>query len=1802
MGRHKTAMPWVAKLLILCMVVTLMPFWPSQTVQAASDCNGNDHEVRFGAGTRIGNLSCSADNAFQNFYNNMTPGFVQTETDKDARYDWANGDINTGVDDNEASVQFDIRIANNPDLAKLAQSGHAKVRLGWNKLVSYAGHILGIETWTRITSMSVYVDGVKVLSDRADHGDDTGSRAATVDIGPNSVIHIELYGEGDDDDGDLTGVRGFYIKFEDKERPVLDDYTFIGNGAENFNTTIQQNELYAKKSEYLKLTYNFSEPVMPTAVFPQNSDNFLKQPIFINPDGTGLPAAGEQQYMLNTTYTAGNLDTLHNGITFQYTGSKYHSSGNLPLDPKKIDGQSPSGTDDMNKSILEKMRGAVFTDFAGNIATITSTNFITPNNASNNYLDGKTVNPFDYNNGGYRVIVDAVPPKYTKVGNGIQPEILTGVTLNKNDGFDFTVQMTEPAIVKRGWAVADTYLLLNNGMKAKYVSGSGTSTWTFHLDIQGTLNEEAPLLKVIALTHEMANGADSNVLQDYAGNMLVQPANYDSNTDGLFVPPDDRLLDPKFWESSNVNSKIDWAQLSIDNTPPTFSYRYEFGSATNAVYMKNGKITIDADDAPLYVPSKDPVGAGTTRPSKGIYRPSNMTGASSPAVGLVYYMWSQDKTDPFVKRGLDPIPAVKRYSLSAKQPREDLYPELDAKYDFKIANNKTNLIALPPEALTDENSGEWYLHTWTADMTWDTARELMQYEKKKNYVLNNPAQYQAWKDEASGSDADKTFYADSKALAEVGKYGDLNTWPLADFQKDDSNWTHDVGTIKIDNRAPKVTIGEALNDNSATVQVPLTIVDEHSGVKTSQYQWVKETGGVGDPSDAGWINATLTGGSATLSTLNQVVEDGTYRLYVKTSDNAGNERLEKHTKLITVNSTNTISGSFEPEANPSYVKSHPITFKISGLPAAPALRSVTTVTYSTHGVVQSVMPLMTVTSSVYAGYAFSDSLVRPDAASFVGLGTYDDNNGVRTYTVPADPTKNGEQYIHIMVKVSDSGIDKFYYYSKLYYFDNLPPDVKFSKSGSEYPLESVNLTVTVDEKYSKAGVTQRYMLLDDTKPAPDENTAGWTELPAGGAVSIDNKALSLNPGDTASYRVFVLVKDCAGNSAVIKSGAFKIMKPEASDKPPVDVKSDLLYLYGDAEDGYTAIVKLGLVADAGDKGAYDFSVSPDNGASWVKWRPYTNFVALKVPTNNAADLHIQVKYRTPSGVVGEPRNLDIANVAKNEPVYALATLNNPKPVNPSTGAEIEITAPLGLKVVPSAVNPSEPTRSGNKFTVRTNGLYAFDLTDPADVTRKDTLYIVIKNVDGTPPEGTIEYLTTGATNGNVTVKLTDLSEPVTVINNNGRLTHTFEENGQFIFNIMDEAGNAGTVTANVYTIDKTPPNVKVVRSYAYGENNSQTYGTIRDGSGNVIFSAGVSLVLQKVNPTDKDFIVLDGKKTITLEQNGIASFMVEDEFGNTTVIKETVDNIINTPPAPSNITYTFVDENGDPLPAEQIVTIDGQQYAKGKVKVTFIGKTTAPNKVFSGTTPVMDSNTGLYTNQISAQDGTFTYSRTFSGEGSTLVALSDVLGNLKKVPVTIKGLDNTAPTLQLKLATVGIAQNKPNFNFRTDLGGYTATDNVSKADQIAVSISGLDLSKLGRQRIAYTAKDQVGNTTLVYQDVIVVSDAGMLIFANDVLISGSSGESALFDTNTLTFNITKYNVMNVNGQDAINEAGTYDVLYQPGLYREGQMKYIASKITYNELVNGQFKVTFPEVGWYTIIVRTQERERVYSTFFVGGKQ
>lgn len=549
-----------------------------------------------------------------------------------------------------------------------------------------------------------------------------------------------------------------------------------------------------------------------------------------------------------------------------------------------------------------------------------------------------------------------------------------------------------------------------------------------------------------------------------------------------------------------------------------------------------------------------------------------------------------------------------------------------------------------------------------------------------------------------------------------------------------------------------------------------------------------------------------------------------------------------------------------------------------------------------------------------------------------------------------------------------------------------------------------------------------------------------------------------------------------------------------------------------------------------------------------------------------------------------------------DPLHALASYSTFKPTK-SGGVSLSISVATGVKVTPAADNPALAERvKGNHFTITQNGLYTFDLVDLSDPERTAELLAVVSNIDSTPPEGVVEYNITGPTRGNVTAKLI-ASEPVRIVNNGGRDNYIFKDNGSFTFEIEDEAGNMGSVVASVSNIDRTPPEVSLIKTYAYGLNSSKFFKTLLDNQGNVVLAAGVVLSAQTSSPERESFQVVQGKNPAVLLQNGTFRIVVQDPQGNTAALEDNITHIAAALDQPA-ITMEYVDENGQPLDSSKRVVIGGKTYAKGAVKVTLRGHIDEPNQMFIGAVPVIQGNG--YANKISGVDGNYSYSAIYHANGSTRTVLSDLLGRTVLSSIQVDGLDNTAPEITLKRAVTTVLQGQKDFDPLRDLGGYTARDNVSAEGSLKVTVSKLDLTRSGKQTVTYTVTDQVGNKASITQQVVVMDANGLLITGNGQVLSSSLAETVLFDTNRITFSVLGYDKMSVNGKKLVNEQATYTLLYHSGLYREGQMKYIAEEIPLKELTANQYQVVFPKTGWYTIIVRSQEREREIVTFFIGG--
>ena len=120
------------------------------------------------------------------------------------------------------------------------------------------------------------------------------------------------------------------------------------------------------------------------------------------------------------------------------------------------------------------------------------------------------------------------------------------------------------------------------------------------------------------------------------------------------------------------------------------------------------------------------------------------------------------------------------------------------------------------------------------------------------------------------------------------------------------------------------------------------------------------------------------------------------------------------------------------------------------------------------------------------------------------------------------------------------------------------------------------------------------------------------------------------------------------------------------------------------------------------------------------------------------------------------------------------------------------------KDVQIAENPVDGSKT---ITFENNASYELEFAD--ELGNVGTKTIAVDWIDKEAPTAQIEYSTVHLTDKPVTATLNP-SEEVTILNNEGSDTYTFDKNGEFIFRFIDRAGNEGTATASVNWITKMP--------------------------------------------------------------------------------------------------------------------------------------------------------------------------------------------------------------------------------------------------------------------------------------------------------------------------------------------------------------------------------------------------------------
>ena len=177
-----------------------------------------------------------------------------------------------------------------------------------------------------------------------------------------------------------------------------------------------------------------------------------------------------------------------------------------------------------------------------------------------------------------------------------------------------------------------------------------------------------------------------------------------------------------------------------------------------------------------------------------------------------------------------------------------------------------------------------------------------------------------------------------------------------------------------------------------------------------------------------------------------------------------------------------------------------------------------------------------------------------------------------------------------------------------------------------------------------------------------------------------------------------------------------------------------------------------------------------------------------------------------------------------------------------------------------------------------NGEHVFEYIDKNGNTGSITAKV--DWIDKTLPTAKIKYSTTKKTDKDVTATLVGASKEIKILNNNGKDTYTFTQNGTFTFEYEDKYGNKNTTKAVVNWINKTPANVNLTYNHKEKTTNPVT----------------VTLT------SDEDIIILNnnGKNTYTFTKNGTFVFLYQDSTGNVNRVTAEVTWIVNEDIKPNN--------------------------------------------------------------------------------------------------------------------------------------------------------------------------------------------------------------------------------------------------------------------------------------------------------------
>lgn len=611
-----------------------------------------------------------------------------------------------------------------------------------------------------------------------------------------------------------------------------------------------------------------------------------------------------------------------------------------------------------------------------------------------------------------------------------------------------------------------------------------------------------------------------------------------------------------------------------------------------------------------------------------------------------------------------------------------------------------------------------------------------------------------------------------------------------------------------------------------------------------------------------------------------------------------------------------------------------------------------------------------------------------------------------------------------------------------------------------------------------------------------------------------------------------------------------------------------------------------------------------------------------------------------------------------------------------------------------AVTGDGAALNGNTVTITKAGRYTVTVRDKSPNANKTEFTInVPEMIDTTPPTATVAVSAKSLYEKTITLTLEDKDDKGNLISvkngsleldtvtlnapadakRTGRNTYVYDvaDNGNIQFLFRDIAGNTGSTAQTISGIDTAPPELTV--RWSPSDEKDAAFPPAGPISSNITAHIDSNKAMQNLtvragNEATEHPLLTNGAATsYTIPgQSGDLVTITATPERVTVTFKENYDQTLTFTATAPNGKSTAVTLNGITAIDKVAPEIDRMVVTRYDRKGTTVGDTAAAYQVVVAITPskpvtsVNYGGTEVYQGQLMPviYHQNYPLEITFTRDGTYTVLLNDQAGNTTAVPVTITGIDRTAPTLTVAQDTTNDAKVTITVNeackVSADGNEYNMTASTPKT---------VTFSKNGT--FAITAVDAAGNESFKMVTVgSIDNDPPSISFDNSTIyVTEGTTEIALnaaldkgytvwdnvtaaneltvsYDSSTVVLTAAEqyavtYTVLDkagnqttasrfvrVIGADTVcvsidgqlilpdstavlrpgehtltlqNSAQPYSIKARRGILSAGQMKYLSGSSLHFD-ADGKFTVS--STGYYTLLVTAQDRQTIRVLLYV----